>query len=169
VRTSSSVTESARRAHKLDPAAKRPVSGHDRVFAPHRLADSIIRDLEKERRLLQEKAHWRLKPLVPLPIGTYDLIKDRPPHALLGQPGAVRHLMVLQNQCGYTNALVNEQYKWKMPAAIGQPDQLEIIISFHPAIVESVETVLERCKLLSPAIAAAGEKVGMLNLEGPKS
>jgi hypothetical protein len=77
--------------------------------------------------------------------------------------------MRLRAQCAYTNALADEQYKWKTPAARQQADQLETIVSFHPAILESVGTVVERCDRLAPAIRAAGEKMGGLNLHGKPS
>ncbi len=136
------------------------------ISAVHGLADSIVRDIARERDLLAEQQHWRLKPLVGLPTGTYDLVKARPPNALLGQAGAFIDLMRLQVQCAYTNALAHEQQEWKTPAAGGRADQAETIASLHPAILESVSVVIERCDRLAPALRAAGEKVGGLNLEG---
>ena len=73
--------------------------------------------------------------------------------------------MVLQAQCAYTNAVVDEYMKWKTPAARGQHDQLETILSFHESLMESMNSVAERLRELQPMVLAAGEQVGGLNLE----
>jgi hypothetical protein len=139
------------------------------ISAIHGLANGIVSDVERERGLLADQSRWRLKPLVGLPTGTYELVKDRPPSALLRQAGALIDLIRLQVQCTYTNALAHEQQRWKTPAASERRDQAETIASFHPAILESVNVVIERCDRLAPALRTAGERVGGLNLEGRPS
>jgi hypothetical protein len=131
------------------------------------IAGSIARDIDAEGTLVAERARWRLKPLLRFPAGIYDLVKDRPPAALLKHEGALGDLVRLQVQCAYTNALADEQQKWKTPDARDQPDLLEAILSFHPAVLESVGTVVGRCDRLAPILRSAGEAVGGLNLHGP--
>jgi hypothetical protein len=128
---------------------------------------AILADLARELALVQSEARWRLKPLIAVPSTVYDTVKVDPPASLLKQSMALADLVRLQYQCDYTNALAAEQQKWKTPSARGQPDQIETILSFHPAIRESVAAVIERCERLRNAIRAAGEQVGGLNLEGP--
>jgi hypothetical protein len=128
---------------------------------------SITKDISKEHAMLAAEQRWRLKPLVRLPTATYDLVKPHLPTALLAQKGAVRYLLVLQAQCEYTNALVDQYMKWKTPEARGQPDQIETLLSFHESISESLHTVAGRLNDLHPLVVAAGQRVGGLNLEGP--
>ena len=130
------------------------------------LAKSIVTDVGREQELLQQ-GRLRIKPLVTLPTTAHDLVKGHAPRALLAHDTALLDLIRLQAQCAYTNLLAAEQQKWKGPAARGQEDQFETIASFQPAIIESVTTVVERCDRLAPALRAAGEKVGGLNLQGP--
>lgn len=128
-------------------------------------ASAIVQDINRERILLTE-GRWRLKPLMVLPAGVYDLVKPHAPKALLQEANSLVDLVRLQAQCTYTNQVADEQRKWKSPTARDQPDQLDTIISFHPAIEESVVAVVERCDKLIPALQAAGKKVGGLNLQG---
>jgi hypothetical protein len=130
------------------------------------LAVNILRDVASEQEMLQA-GRWRLKPHVTLPGGVYDLVRDRPPAALLGHRLAMVDLMRLQVQCGYTNALAAAQQRWKSAAARGQVDQVETISSFNPSIVESATTVVERCERVAAAVREAGKEVGGLNLLGP--
>jgi hypothetical protein len=134
------------------------------------LVSSIQRDLLKEEEALRTsgKTDWRLKPLAALPTTIYDLVKTEPPSALLDQTGALSDLMRLQTQCAYTNALAQQQLRWKGPAA--EPGMRAFqglrIETFLPAIMESVNVVGERAERVSIAVRVAGEQVGGLNLEG---
>jgi hypothetical protein len=128
---------------------------------------SIGQDVNREREMLGTQQRWRLKPLLRYPTAIYDLVKNQVPTSLLGEQGAVRILLLLQTQCEYTNALVREYQRWKSPEARGQPDQISTILSFHESIMESVNSVAERCTELQPLVVAAGETVGGLELYGP--
>jgi hypothetical protein len=130
------------------------------------VATSMHRDINRERAMINEAQRWRVKPLVRFPTTIYTLVTSHVPASLLRQEGAVPLLMVLQEQCMYSNALAEEQQKWKAPSAQGLPNQMEIIISFHEAIMESVNTTLRRCATLQPLVVAAGDAVGGLNLAG---
>lgn len=66
-----------------------------------------------------------------------------------------------------SNALADEHQKWKTPEGRGQPDQIEIILSFHTSIMESVNAAVDLCTKVQPLIVEAGDAVGGLNLAGP--
>jgi hypothetical protein len=156
--------------------ARRATRARDRVILSALLrelsmilgvASSVHRDINKERELLNAQQRWRLKPLVRFPTTIYRLVIDHPPAALLEREGALPLLAVLEHQCGYSNALADSQEKWKTPDARGQRDQIETIVSFHEAIMESTNKIIDQCGKLQPVIVEAGETVGGLNLAGP--
>jgi hypothetical protein len=128
---------------------------------------SIGHDVNRERTMIAQQGHWRLKPLLRFPAGVYELVRGHIPDVLLTRPAAVRRLLMLQMQCEYANSVAEEHQKWKTPDARGQPDQIDIIVSFHESIMESVNAVAAHCRELQPLVMAAGEKLGGLNLEGP--
>lgn len=128
------------------------------------IAAAIVQDLNRERVLLSERERWRLKPLVALPTGIYDLVRSYIPRALLEQDEGFVQLIGLQIQCEFTNQLAHEQQNWKSPAARGS-EQLEIIVSFHAPLEESIVSVSDRCVRLLTTLEAAATKVGGLDLK----
>jgi hypothetical protein len=78
-------------------------------------------------------------------------------------------LIGLQTHCAFMNALAEEQRRWKSPDARGQPDQLEVIVQFHAPLEEAITAVIDRCNRLLPALDAAGQKVGGLDLKKVES
>jgi hypothetical protein len=109
------------------------------------VAESVAKDVQREAEMLASTGRWRLKPLVRFPTAIYDIVKDRTPASLLKHEEALPTLVSLQVQCAYSNALADEQMKWKTPAAHGQPDQLHTIADFHPAIIESRNSIVVKC------------------------
>jgi hypothetical protein len=78
-------------------------------------------------------------------------------------------LIGLQTHCAFMNALAEEQRRWTSPDARGQPDQLEVIVQFHAPLEEAITAVIDRCNRLLPALDAAGQKVGGLDLKKVES
>lgn len=135
------------------------------VFVVRATADAIIKDINRERMILAEKAKWRLKPLLRLPTSIYDVLRERIPKALLEEDDGLAQVIALQAQCDFMNKLAEEQQRWKSPAARGQEDQLEVIVQFHGPLGETISSIAERCGHLLSTLERAGEKVGGLDVK----
>jgi hypothetical protein len=125
----------------------------------------MISDVNKERELLNEEGRWRLKPLLTLPTGIYDLVRGEVPDRLLEQETGFVQLVGLQTQCVFMNQVADEHRKWRSPAARHAPDQLEVIANFHPVIGETLQNVIRRCDEFMPTLEAAAQGVGGLKLK----
>lgn len=114
---------------------------------------------------MPKESRWRLKPLLTLPTGIYDLVRGQVPERLLEQDMGFVQLVGLQTQCVFTNQVADEHRKWRSPAARDAPDQLEIIRNFHPIIGETLQNVIRRCDELMPTLETAAKGIGGLALK----
>jgi hypothetical protein len=135
------------------------------VIVIRAVAAAIINDVNKERKLLNEEGRWRLKPLLTLPTGIYEVVRGRVPERLLEQEIGFVQLVGLQTQCTFTNQVAAEHREWRSPAARDAPDQLEVIRNFHPVIGETLENVIRRCDEFIPTLEAAAKGIGGLALK----
>ena len=134
------------------------------VFIVRSTAGAIINDINRERTLLAQKGHWRLKPLLRLPTSIYDIVRERIPRALLEESDGLAQLIGLQMHCDFMNRLADEHQRWKSPSARGQDDQLEVIVQFHTSLGEAVTAVVDRATRMLETLEGVADKVGGLDL-----
>jgi hypothetical protein len=131
------------------------------------VAAAIVKDMNREREMLNRQGAWRTKPLMALPTMIYEMVRDRIPTALLEEEDGFVQLIGLQTQCAFMNQLATEQQAWKAPAAGSHPNQLAVIMGFHAEGVfdEAINAVFERCNRLLVTLERAGDEVGGLALK----